>query len=113
VLRQFRPGLILISAGFDAHVDDPLGGMRVSTDQLGRLTALLADIGNECCEGRVVALTEGGYDLKALAGCLRNVTRVLAGEASTSDFPTPSGATSRADETMAAIRPFVGKFWKI
>jgi acetoin utilization deacetylase AcuC-like enzyme len=113
VLRQFRPGLILISAGFDAHADDPLGGMRVSTDQLGRLTALLADIGNECCEGRVVALTEGGYDLKALAGCLRNVTRVLAGEASTSDFPTPSGATSRADETMAAIRPFVGKFWKI
>ena len=113
VLRQFRPGLILISAGFDAHVDDPLGGMRLSTDQLGRLTALLAGLSNDCCEGRVVAVTEGGYDLKALAGCLRNVTRVLAGDASLSDFPTPSGATSRADETMAAIRPHVGKYWTI
>ena len=40
VLRQFRPELILLSAGFDAHADDPLGGMRVSTAQFGRLTAL-------------------------------------------------------------------------
>src|SRR5918996_5312024 len=110
VLRQFRPGLILISAGFDAHVDDPLGGMRLSTDQLGRLTALLAGLSNECCDGRVVALTEGGYDLKALAGCLRNVTRALAGGASMSDFPTPRGATLRADTTIAAIRPHVGKY---
>jgi hypothetical protein len=38
---------------------------------------------------------------------------VLAGEASISDYPTPGGATSRADTTIAAIRPYVGKFWKI
>jgi acetoin utilization deacetylase AcuC-like enzyme len=113
VLRQFRPGLLLISAGFDAHADDPLGGMRLTTDQLGRLTALIAGISNECCDGRVVALTEGGYDLKALAGCLRNVILVLAGDASVSDFPTPGGATSRADTTMAAIRPHVSKYWTI
>ncbi len=113
VLKQFKPGLILISAGFDAHADDPLGGMRVSTDQLGRLTALIASVSNECCDGRIVAFTEGGYDLKALAGCLRAVTRVLAGEAATSDFPAPRGSTSRAETTIAAIRPHVGKYWTI
>jgi len=113
VLRQFRPGLILLSAGFDAHADDPLGGMRLSTDQLGRLTALVASLADECCDGRVVALTEGGYDLKALAACLRAAAHVLSGEAELSDFPAPSGPTPRADATIAAIRPYVEKYWKI
>jgi acetoin utilization deacetylase AcuC-like enzyme len=113
VLRQFRPGLILLSAGFDAHADDPLGGMRVSTDQLGRLTALIASLADECCDGRVVALTEGGYDLKALAGCLRAAARALSGEATVSDFPAPRGPAPRADATIAAIRPYVGKYWTI
>jgi acetoin utilization deacetylase AcuC-like enzyme len=113
VLKQFKPELILLSAGFDAHADDPLGGMRLSTDQLGRLTALIAGVSNECCEGRIVALTEGGYDLKALAGCLRAVARVLAGEASLSDFPAPRGASPRADTTIAAVKPHVGKYWTI
>ena len=54
VLRQFRPELILISAGFDALADDPLGGMRLSADQFARLTAALAAIADECCGGRVV-----------------------------------------------------------
>jgi acetoin utilization deacetylase AcuC-like enzyme len=113
VLTQFKPELILLSAGFDAHVDDPLGGMRLSTDQLGRLTALITGVSNECCNGRIVALTEGGYDLKALAGCLRTVARVLAGEAPLSDFSTPRGASPRAATTIAAIRPHVGKYWTI
>ena len=113
VLRQFRPQLILLSAGYDAHMDDPLGGMRLTTDQLGRLTALVASLADECCGGRVVALTEGGYDLKALAACLRTTARVLAGDVSSSDFPAPQGSTSRADDTIAAIRPHVGRFWKI
>jgi acetoin utilization deacetylase AcuC-like enzyme len=113
VLRQFRPQLILLSAGFDAHEDDPLGGMRLTTDQLGRLTALLAAFAGECCDGRMVAITEGGYDLKALAACLRVVTRVLAGEASAADFASPGGPTPRADATIAAVRPFHAKFWQL
>ncbi len=87
--------------------------MRLSTRQFGRLTALVASLADECCGGRVVALTEGGYDLKALAGCLRSATRVLAGDASLSDFPAPQGLTPRADATIAAIRPHVGKYWTI
>ena len=113
VLRQFSPELILVSAGFDAHHDDPLGGLRLTTEQLGRLTALLVRVANECCEGRLVAVTEGGYDLPALAGCLRTVTRVLAGDTGLEDLPAPSGATPRGDATLAAALPAIAKYWQL
>ena len=113
ILRQFTPELILISAGFDAHADDPLGGMRVSTAHFGRLTALLAAAADECCEGRIVAVTEGGYDLTALAGSLRAVIGVLDGAAPLSAFAVPTGATPRADATLAKVRPHLSKFWKL
>ena len=113
VLRQFAPELILVSAGFDAHQDDPLGGLRLTTDQLGRLTAHLVTVASECCEGRLVAVTEGGYDLQALAGCLRTVTRVLAGDTAVEDFPAPTGATPRGDATLAAARPALAKYWQL
>ncbi len=79
ILRTFRPELILLSAGFDAHADDPLGGMRVTTPHFGRLTALVAAAADECCDGRLVAVSEGGYDLAALAGSLRAAIDVLDG----------------------------------
>ena len=113
VLRQFKPELILLSAGFDAHRDDPLGGMRMTTDQLGRLTALIAGVADECCDGRVVAITEGGYDLQALAACLRAAMRALDGGAPPKDFPVPQGDTRRAETTIKAVSPYLGKFWKI
>lgn len=113
ILRQYTPQLILISAGFDAHADDPLGGMRVTTAQFGRLTAMIAAAADECCEGRVVAVTEGGYDLAALAGSLRAVIGVLDGATPLSAYPTPTGDTSRADASLAAVRPRLSKFWKL
>lgn len=113
ILRQFRPELILVSAGFDAHVDDPLGGMRVSTPQFGRLTAVIAAAADECCQGRLVAVTEGGYDLTGLAGSLRAAIDVLDGASTLDAFARPAGSTPRADATLAAARPYVSKFWKI
>jgi acetoin utilization deacetylase AcuC-like enzyme len=113
ILRQFGPELMLISAGFDAHADDPLGGMRVSTAHFGRLTALIAAAADDCCEGRLVAVTEGGYDLTALAGSLRSVIDVLDGATPLSKLGPPTGSTSRADETLAAVRPHLSKYWKL
>lgn len=63
----FNPDFILISAGFDAHEADPLGGMKVSADGYAKLTRIVLDIARECCKGRVVSVLEGGYDLKGLA----------------------------------------------
>lgn len=66
-LRSFRPQLLLISAGFDAHAADPLAQLQWQTEDFRWLTAELCALAAEICEGRVVSCLEGGYDLEALA----------------------------------------------
>jgi acetoin utilization deacetylase AcuC-like enzyme len=66
-LRDFRPELLLISAGFDAHEDDPLASLRLHEDDYAWATAALMEVADECCGGRVISTLEGGYDLEALA----------------------------------------------
>jgi len=70
-LRSFAPELIIISAGFDAHRDDPLANLALVEEDFAWVTGALCDIATECCDGRVVSLLEGGYDLDALAACVR------------------------------------------
>ena len=66
-LRIFAPDLVLISAGFDAHVRDPLCQLDVETEDFGWLTRELCAVAEEFCDGRIVSTLEGGYDLAALA----------------------------------------------
>jgi acetoin utilization deacetylase AcuC-like enzyme len=66
-IKAFRPDLLLISAGFDAHRDDPLGGLMLEEQDFFEATQRLLDVAETCCEGRVVSLLEGGYHLNALA----------------------------------------------
>src|SRR6478736_128256 len=75
-VRSFNPDLLMISAGFDAHELDPLGQLRMTTQGFGRLTKMLVDLADEVCEGRVVLVSEGGYDLGALKDSLTEVIRV-------------------------------------
>ncbi len=63
----FGPDFVLISAGFDAHKDDPLGGMAVTAEGFAGLTRIVRRIADDCCEGRIVSVLEGGYDPDALA----------------------------------------------
>lgn len=77
-LRAFNPDLLMISAGFDAHELDPLGQLRMTTEGFGRLTARLLQVADEVCAGKVVLVTEGGYNLDALKACLTEVIRVSA-----------------------------------
>lgn len=77
-LQQFKPQLLLISAGFDLHQRDPLAGMEVTTEGIGNLTSQLIAAADELCEGRVVFVTEGGYDTKALYECLEKVIALSA-----------------------------------
>lgn len=70
-LRAFKPELIIVSAGFDAHQDDPLANLNWSTADFAWITAELCKIAGEVCEGRIVSTLEGGYDLNALAGATR------------------------------------------
>jgi acetoin utilization deacetylase AcuC-like enzyme len=75
-VRAFKPDLLMISAGFDAHELDPLGQLRMTTEGFGRLTKMLVDLADDVCDGRVVLVTEGGYDLKALEDSLHAVIAV-------------------------------------
>lgn len=70
-LHAFQPELILISAGFDAHQDDPLAQLNWTVDTYTQMTDMLTDAARTLCEGRVVSVLEGGYDLDALAACAR------------------------------------------
>jgi len=66
-LAHYKPELILISAGFDAHRDDPLANINLTEKTFATLTSLLMDVSTTCCDGRIVSLLEGGYNLQALA----------------------------------------------
>ncbi len=66
-LTGFRPDFILISAGFDAHRDDPLAGLRLTDEDFAWVTGEILDVARESCAGRVVSTLEGGYDLDAVA----------------------------------------------
>ncbi len=76
-LDAFAPELLIISAGFDAHRDDPLAQLRVETEDYAWLTDRLMDLADRHCGGRVVSMLEGGYDLNALAASARVHVRSL------------------------------------
>jgi acetoin utilization deacetylase AcuC-like enzyme len=65
-LEAFEPHVLLISAGYDAHHLDPLGGLRMTDAGFRTLSEMLADAGRRLCGGRIAAVTEGGYHLPAL-----------------------------------------------
>ena len=65
-IKQFKPEFLLFSAGFDAHIDDPLAQMRLSTEDFYKITKRTLEYSKSFCNGRVVSILEGGYDLKAL-----------------------------------------------
>lgn len=66
-LSDFRPDFLVISAGFDAHRADPLGGLALTEQDFDWATREILGVARACCDGRVVSLLEGGYDLGALA----------------------------------------------
>ena len=73
----FKPELVIISAGFDAHRDDPLASMGLTEDGYAELTSIVAGIAKQHCRGRLLSSLEGGYNLTALAGSVERHIRAL------------------------------------
>jgi acetoin utilization deacetylase AcuC-like enzyme len=73
----FAPEFVFISAGFDAHEGDTLGGMKVTTEGYGRLSRVVKVIADQYCKGRLVSVLEGGYGLQGLAASVETHIRVL------------------------------------
>jgi len=85
VARKFRPDLILVSAGFDAHWADQLAMMRVSITGFAQMTTILSKMGAELCQGRLVFTLEGGYNLQVVASSIKAVLDVLLGNSEIDD----------------------------
>ena len=79
-LRAFAPELVIISAGFDGHEHDPLASLNLTNADYGWITGEIMTIATECCDGRLVSVLEGGYDLDALQSATRVHVSTLQGE---------------------------------
>jgi acetoin utilization deacetylase AcuC-like enzyme len=113
VLRQFEPDVIIVSAGVDAHERDPLGGMRLSTEAFAAMTLELAAVAEECCRGRIVSVTEGGYDLQALASSLDAVIAAHAEPAAPARWPSRGIAPARGEAAIAQVRSALTSYWTL
>lgn len=111
IALQYRPELILVSAGFDIALGDPLAGMEVTAAGFGALAGSVVRLAEECCEGRLAMTLEGGYNLAALKDGVREVLRAMAGGGAA---PTP--ALPPDDPLLSELAPcfrVFGKYWRL
>jgi acetoin utilization deacetylase AcuC-like enzyme len=103
--EAFRPDIVIVSAGFDAHARDPLADMLVTERGFAAMCTSLAELALRHCGGKLVLLLEGGYNLEALAQSVRACLEVMTG-ARREDFPPGVGRDVAAviSETQAALR---------
>jgi len=99
-LRRFDPQLMLISAGYDGHWDDPLGPLSLSISGYAALTQRLVTLAGELCAGKIALILEGGYSLPALSGCVVAALRVLLGRDPGVD---PLGPADTAEPDIGAL----------
>lgn len=108
----YRPQLVLVSAGFDTHFDDPLGGMKMTPNGYAALAGLVQQIANRHAEGRLLLTLEGGYSMSGLRDSVRAVIEQLAGtrqaEGETAEITGHGRSTDRIIETVAQVQR---EFW--
>jgi len=110
VLDDFRPELVLVSAGYDAHERDPLASMRMTTEGYAAIVAHLSHVAAR--HGALALVTEGGYELTALAACLEASFGSIVGQGSGAQSPGgPSGTSPRGERAIADCRAALRPFW--
>jgi acetoin utilization deacetylase AcuC-like enzyme len=114
IAREYKPELILISAGYDIHQNDPLGGMGVTDTGFAYLTKVLLDLSLELCQGRLLACLEGGYDLAGLRSGVLATLAEMVGQSTLNDkIVMDLTTTSIPLMAMEETRDSVKKFWNI
>jgi acetoin utilization deacetylase AcuC-like enzyme len=107
VALRFDPDFVLVSAGFDAHRDDPLAMMSLDAGAFANMTDAMLTIADQCCGGDLVALLEGGYSLEALT---ESVDAVLDHLAHPGSF---DGSAAELTSWSEATRQVLEPYWKI
>ena len=110
LLNRYRPQLILVSAGYDGHFNDPLASMRISVAGYAEMMSFLRRKAAELCEGRLVCVLEGGYHLLAEAWSVRACLEVLLGETPAQDpfGKAPESAGCQIDRVLSAVKSLHG-----
>ncbi len=113
VAAKWKPEIILVSAGFDTHRNDPLGGMRVTESGFAKMTKLLMEAAKTSCGGRILFVLEGGYDLPGLTNSTKAVILELRETPlyvqDYEEIPS-SGVQQTVDHVKQALRPYWGDF---
>ena len=80
IVREYHPDIIMVSAGFDAFHQDPLGGMGMTEHGYRRLASIFIELAEELCSGRLVFVLEGGYSIDGSARCVQEIFALLLGK---------------------------------
>jgi len=108
IAEQYKPELVLVSAGFDIYYQDPLGGMQVTEKGFAGLAQTILKISQECCQGRLILALEGGYSLEGIEKGIKNILSVITH----SQEPKFSWqTTSLFDQYLNNCRQHYQKFW--
>jgi acetoin utilization deacetylase AcuC-like enzyme len=116
VAREYRPEIILVSAGFDTYMGDPLGAMRMTAEGFAAETRILLDLAAECCNGRLVMVLEGGYHILGQVKSARAVLLEMLGETHMTEDTLNRMAADideRYDRLIRRVREQIGLFWPV
>jgi len=115
IALEYQPQLILVSAGFDIHYDDPLGGMEMTERGFARLTQILMEIAEATAQGKLVFTLEGGYDIEGQKRSVHAVLRELA-QASPLDkkdlMEKEKANDQRIERLILPIKEIQRRYWK-
>ena len=109
IVRQYKPQALLVSAGQDIHLGDPLGDMRVTDAGFAQMALRCVRLAQELCEGKLAFVLEGGYDRAATARAVEAVLRTVSDETA----PPVSGGTEKAAAAVARAREVQAAYWDV
>jgi len=114
IARQYKPQFIILSAGYDTHRNDPLGGMAVTGKGFAYMTKVLLDLATELCDGRFLACLEGGYDLNGLREGIIATLSEMAGHSQLTDKAVLDLSTTAVPVmAMEVTKEIVKEFWDL
>lgn len=112
IARQYKPEMIMVSAGYDIYHADPLGGMAVTTDGFAYLTKVLLNLAAELCGGRLLLTLEGGYNLTSLReGVLATLLELTGASILTPEKISRFETSALSAGTLDTIKRIIGTYW--
>ena len=112
IIHEYKPDMILVSAGFDTYSEDPLGGMNVTPEGYAGLTRSIMDMAVSCCNGKVVFTLEGGYNIKGQCDSVKEVLKELSGISKTDIAEIMDMADKeKVDHAVTPVKDIHRRYW--